>query len=154
MGTAEARSAPRIRERSANPVRPPWTYRCRLPGRNVMIDVDAFNVGEAAKLAAGHWGVDRDDVDVEGQRRRWMRWIGISTHEAGDYVATDRSWWLWSKLGIGFALCFAVSWPIGTGIGEALREHRELSLEIQRAELERLRVENGAAAEQVVADDG
>ena len=84
MDTAEAPSAPRVRERSANPVRPPWTYRCRLPGRNVVIDVDASNVGEAVKLAAGHWGVDRDDVDVEGQRRRWMRWIGISTHDVTD----------------------------------------------------------------------
>lgn len=118
-----------------------------------MIDVDAFNVREAAELAAGHWGVDRDDVDVEGQRRRWMRWVGISTHDAADHVAMERSWWLWSKLSIALALGVAVTWPISTGIGEALREHRELSLEIQRAELERLRVEN-AAAEPAAAEDG
>ena len=154
MNSAKADSAPRIRERSAKPVRPNWTYRCRLPGRNVVIDVDAFNVREAAALAAGHWGVKRDEIDVEGQRRWWMRWIGISTHEATDYVAMDRSWWLWSKFGIVFALCVAVAWPIGTGISGVLREHRELSLEVQRAELERLRVENTAAAEHAATEDG
>ena len=117
FGNALARTAPRIRERSANPVRPPWTYRCRLLGRDVMIDVDAFNVREAAELAAGHWGVDRDDVDVEGQRRRWLRWVGISTHDATDHVAMDRNWWLWSKLSIALALGVAIAWPIGKGIG-------------------------------------
>lgn len=154
MGTADARAAPRIRERSAKPVRPHWTYRCRLPGRDVAIDVDAFNVREAAEMAAGHWGIDRGDVDVEGRRRRWMRRIGISTHEAGDHVAMERSWWLWSKFAVVFALCVAVAWPIGTGIGGALREHRELSLEVKRAELERLRMENAAAAEQAASEDG
>ena len=86
-----------------------------------------------------------------------MRWIGISTHEATDYVAMDRSWWLWSKFGIVFALCVALAWPIGTGLGGVLREHRELRLEIQRAELERLRAEDATPAEPVAAeyrDDG
>ena len=99
MDAAEDRAAPRIRERSAKPARAPWVYRCRLAGRNVVIDVDAFSVREASSLAAAHWGVERDEVAVDGQRRRWMRWLGISTHEAvGRRIAMDRDWWYTTKL--------------------------------------------------------
>ncbi len=83
-----------------------------------------------------------------------MRWVGVSTHEAKwDRQPMDRDWWLWSKIaGVG-VLCLAVAWPIGTGIGDALREYRELSLEVQREQLERLRRENAAVAAQPAADD-
>ena len=99
MDIAEDRHAPRVRERSAKPARAPWTYRCRLAGRNLVVDVDAFSASEAAALAAGHWGVEIEAVAVDGQRRRWMRWIGISTHDAGrSGMALDRDWWYTAKL--------------------------------------------------------
>ena len=99
MEIAEDRYAPRVRERSAKPARAPWTYRCRLAGRNLLVDVDAFSAGEASALAAGHWGVEDDEVVVDGQRRRWMRWIGISTHDAAPSgMALERSWWCATKL--------------------------------------------------------
>ena len=99
MDIAEDRHAPRIRERSAKPARPPWTYRCRLAGRNLVVDVDAFSAAEASALAAGHWGVADGEVAVDGQRRRWMRWIGISTHDAvRSGMALERSWWHGAKL--------------------------------------------------------
>ena len=64
-----------------------------------MIDVDAFSAAEASSLAAAHWGVERDEVAVDGQRRRWMRWIGISTHDAiGRRIAMDGNWWYTTKL--------------------------------------------------------
>lgn len=111
MDIAEDRHAPRIRERSAKPARPPWTYRCRLAGRNLVADVDAFSAGEAAALAAGHWGVEDDAVAVDGQRRRWMRWIGISTHDAAwSGMALERSWWHAAKLGLGLALTVAAAY--------------------------------------------
>ena len=99
MAATEDLAAPRIRGRSEKPVRAPWTYRCRLTGRNVVIDVDAFSVGEASSLAAAHWGVETGEVAVDGQRRRWMRWIGISTHEPlSGGTAMDRDWWYSAKL--------------------------------------------------------
>ncbi len=99
MEVAEDRYAPRIRELSAKPARAPWVYRCRLAGRNVVVDVDAFATGEASSLAAAHWGVERDEVAVDGQRRRWMRWIRVSTHEAVDgSIAMERDWWYTTKL--------------------------------------------------------
>ena len=149
MDIAEDRCAPRIRERPEKPLRRPWTFRCRLAERDIVLDVDAFNGDEAVGLAAAHWDVDPDEVDAEGRRRWWMRWIGISTHEPWfDSVAVDRGWWLWSKLALGFVLVAAVSWPIGSAVGDALREHRELSLEVKRAELERLQAENAARSPQ------
>ena len=97
MEATEDLAAGRIRECPAR--RAPWTHRCRLTGRNVVIDVDAFSAGEASSLAAAHWGVEHGEVAVDGQRRRWMRWIGISTHEAvGRRVAMDRNWWYTTKL--------------------------------------------------------
>ena len=99
MDITEDRHAPRVREPSAKPARPPWTYRCRLAGRNLVVDVDAFSAGEASALAAGHWGVEDDAVAVDGQRRRWMRWIGISTHDtARSGLALERSWWYAARL--------------------------------------------------------
>ena len=78
MEATEDLAGARIREGSQKPARALWTYRCRLTGRNDAIDVDAFSVGEASTLAAEHWGVGRDEVAVDGQRRRWMRWISVS----------------------------------------------------------------------------
>lgn len=92
-------AAARVRGRSERRARAPWIYRCRLMGRNVAIDVDAFSVGEASGLAAAHWGVDAGEVAVDGQRRRLMRWIGVSTHVAvGRRVPMDRVWWYSAKL--------------------------------------------------------
>lgn len=150
MDTAEERPAPRIRERSAKPMRAPWTYRCRLRGPNVAIDVDAFSVKEAAAAAATHWGVGRDDVDVEGQRRRWMRWIGRSTHEAGDRVALERSWWLWSKVAV---VVFVVALPTGFVVGSAVAETLKLHLEVKQAELEHLEAANAASRARVPAEE-
>ena len=62
MEATEDLAAGRIRERPAR--RAPWTHRCRLTGRNVVIDVDAFSVGEASSLAAAHWGVEHGEVAV------------------------------------------------------------------------------------------
>ena len=155
MDIAEDRCAPRIRERPAKPLRRPWTFRCGLAERDVALDVDAFDCDEAVSLAAAHWDGDPDAVDAEGRRRSWMRWIGISTHEPWfDSVAVDRGWWLWSKLALGFVVVAAVSWPIGSGVGDALREHRELSLEVKRAELDRLQGENAALAVEAAVDNG
>jgi len=42
---------------------------------------------------------------------------------------------------------------IGTGIGGAIREHRELSLEVQRAELERLQAENATLAAEAATNE-
>ena len=155
MDSAKDRPGPRIRDRPGKPASAPWTYRCRLTGPNVTVDVDAFSIKEAAAAAAAHWDVDGGEVEVEGRRRWWMRWLGVSTHDAKwDDPAMDRDWWLWSKIGLVGVLVLAVAWPIGTGIGGALREHRELSLEVQRAELERLRAENAALAAQAAEDTG
>ncbi|MDE2765345.1 MAG: hypothetical protein OXI25_02795 [Chloroflexota bacterium] len=119
------------------------------------VDVDAFSIKEAAAAAAAHWDVERGVVEVEGRRRWWLRWLGVSTHDAKwDDPAMDRDWWLWSKIALVGVLCVVVAWPIGTGIGGAIREHRELSLEVQRAELERLQAENAALAAQAAGDEG
>ena len=113
MEIAEDQYAPRIHERSAKPARAPWTYRCRLAGRNLVVDVDAFSAGEASALASGHWGVEDHAVAVDGQRRRWMRWIGVSTHDAArSGMALERSWWHATKLitmiGIALAAAYVV----------------------------------------------
>ncbi|MDE0660713.1 MAG: hypothetical protein OXI79_13810 [Gammaproteobacteria bacterium] len=97
MEATENLAGTRIRERSEKRVRAPWTYRCR--GSNLAIDVDAFDVREASSLSAAHWDVEPDKVAVDGQRRRWLRWIGISTHEAsGRDNATERDWWYATRL--------------------------------------------------------
>ena len=57
-------AAARIRERPPRRVR--WTYRCRLTGRNAVIDVGAFGVGEALSPTAAHWGVEHGEVAVDG----------------------------------------------------------------------------------------
>ena len=75
-----------------------WTYHRLLSGRRVTIDVDVVNVREAA---AAHWRVARDEVEVGGQRRWWMRWIARTTHEVTAGVAVERSWWLWSRFALG-----------------------------------------------------
>ena len=54
-------------------------------------------VPSAVELAAAHWSIDPDMVRVEGRRRRSLRWIGLSTHDARDLVM-DRSWWYATKL--------------------------------------------------------
>ena len=154
MDTVKDRPAPCIRERSGKPTRAPWTYRCRLTGPNVTVDVDAFSIKEAAAAAAAHWDVERGVVEVEGRRRWWLRWLGVSTHDAKwDDPAMDRDWWLWSKIALVGVLCVVVAWPIGTGIGGAIREHRELSLEVQRAELERLQAENATLAAEAATNE-
>ena len=157
MDAVEDRPAPRIRERPAKPMRAPWTYRCRLTGPSVTVDVDAFSIKEAAAAAAAgaaHWNVERDAFEVEGRRRWWMRWLGVSTHDAKwDDPAMDRDWWLWSKIALVGMLCLVVAWPVGTGIGGAIREHRELSLEVQRAELERLQAENATLAAEAATNE-
>ena len=99
MEATEDLAGTRIRERSEKRVRAPWTYRCRRTGSNLVIDVDAFDVREASSLAAAHWDVEPDEVAVDGQRRRWLRWIGVSTHEAsGRDNAMERDWWYATKL--------------------------------------------------------
>ncbi|MCY3818184.1 MAG: hypothetical protein OXH52_02300 [Gammaproteobacteria bacterium] len=95
METTEKPSAAHIRERPVK--RAPWTFRCHRPEHDVLVDIDAFDQRHAVALAAAHWGIDPDMVRVEGRRRRWLRWIGISTHDARDFL-TDRSWWHATKL--------------------------------------------------------
>ena len=110
MEATEDLAAPRIRERSEKAVRAPWTYRCRLTGRNVVVDVDAFSAGEASSLAAAHWGVESGEIAVDGQRRRWMRWTGLSTHDAvGRRMAVDRRWWYGAKLAVVVLIALAAA---------------------------------------------
>lgn len=135
METAEDWAVARIRERPAG--RPSWTFRCHRPERDVLVDVDAFDERRAAAAAAAHWGIEPDLVQVEGRRRRWLRWIGLSTHDAGD-AEHGRGWWVVCKLGFAVALGIAILWPALSAIGEALREQRELGIAVKRAELERL----------------
>ncbi|MYF28149.1 MAG: hypothetical protein F4169_04675 [Gammaproteobacteria bacterium] len=113
MEGAEELAAPRIRERSEKPARAPWRYRCRLTGRNVVIDVDAFSVAEAASLAAAHWGGEAGEVGVDVQRRRGMRWTGGSTHDAvGRRLAVDRQWWYGTKLAVVILIAVAAAWLV------------------------------------------
>ena len=139
--------APRIRERRAKPRRPPWTYRCRHPEREVLIDIDAFTGKQAAALAVVHWGIERGQVDVDGKRRRWMRWIGLSTHKA-DGFGSDCGWWLGCKMALLFgALPLALAFPVAAAVSDwldELREQRQLEMAVQRAELERLHTETAA----------
>ena len=103
--------------------------------------MDAFNKRDAAVLAAAHWKIDADLVDVEGRRRRWLRWIGISTHDAGD-SEMGRGWWILCKLGFATIVGVAIIWPAISAIGDGLREQRELGMAVKRAELERLEAVN------------
>ncbi len=111
MDIAEEPAAPRIHERS-KPARPPWTYRCRRIGHSVLVDVDAFSVEEALALAAAHWGVECDEVAVDGQRRRWMRWMPISTHDASDGRPMERSWWYGTRLGAMVATALVAAYVV------------------------------------------
>ena len=111
MDIAEEHAAPRIHERS-KPARPPWTYRCRLIARSVLIDVDAFGVEEAMALAGTHWGVGRDRVAVDGKRRRWMRWMRCSTHDARDGLPMERSWWYATKFGAMVVTALAAAYLV------------------------------------------
>ena len=114
MDAARERPAPRVRERPGKPARPPWTYRCRLTGPNATVDVDAFSVGEALALAAAHWGVERDEVAVDGQRRRWMRWMPFSTHDARDGLPIERGWWHAIRLGAVVAAALVAAYVVHT----------------------------------------
>ena len=98
--------AARIRERRA---KPPWTFRCRRSGEDVVADIDAFDEHQAAVRAAAHWGIDAGLVRMEGRRRRWMRWIGLSTHEARD-PGRERAWWYGAKLGVLVAAAAAAAY--------------------------------------------
>ena len=81
------------------------------------VDVDAFSVKEAAAGAAAHWDVERDVVEVEGQRRWWTRWLGVSTHEAaGRRVAIDRDWWYSAKLAAVVLAALATAWVVHLAI--------------------------------------
>ena len=117
MEATEDLEVVRIRQGSEKPTRAPWTYRRRLRGRNVVIDVDAFSVGEASTLAAEHWGAGPDEVAVDGQRRRWMRWIGVSTHQTtGRRLAMDRDWWYSAKLAAVVLAALAAAWMVHLAI--------------------------------------
>ena len=88
-------------------------YRCRQTGSNLVIDVDAFDVREASSLAAAHWDVEPDKVAVDGQRRRWLRWIGVSTHEASVRDnAMDRDWWYATKLSAVIVAALAAAYLV------------------------------------------
>jgi len=142
MEATEDLAAARIRERPVR--RAPWTFRCHRPERDVYVDVDAFDKRAAARLAAAHWDIDADLVQVEGKRRRWLRWIGLSTHDAGD-SEMGRSWWIACKIGFAILVGIAITVPVVSPIGDGLREQRELGMAVKRAELERLEVENAGA---------
>ena len=152
--TTADHAAGRIRERAAKPMRPPWTYRCYLSRREPGIDVDAFTRDEARTLAASHWSVEPDAVDVEGRRRRWMRWIGRSTHQADwDDPPMDRGWWTACKFAAVGVLCAAAALPIGLVGGEVLSLH----VKAKQAELERLESDTVASVpgmEVEAAQDG
>ena len=128
-----------IRERPVR--RAPWTFRCHRPEHDVYVDVDAFDRRAAARLAAAHWDMDADLVHVEGKRRRWLRWIGLSTHDAGD-SEMGRGWWITCKIGFAIVVGVAIIVPVVGPIGDGLREQRELGMAVKRAELERLEAEN------------
>ena len=154
MDTTEDLPAARIRERRANPMRPPWTYRCYLSRGDAVIDVDAFTLDEAVVLAAAHWNVEAGQVDVEGRRRWWMRWIVRSTHRPEwDDVPRDQGWWLASEFALGGVICFVLALPIGLVAGEVLALH----IKARQAELERLESETEMSATEtpvVAAEDG
>lgn len=115
MEATEDLAAPRIRKGSEKAVRAPWVYRCRRTGRNVVIDVDAFSVAKASSLAAAHWGVESGEVSVGGQRRRWMRWIGISTQDAIDRdIDMERDWWYAAKLVAAMVIALAAAYLVHT----------------------------------------
>ena len=130
---------------------PPWTYRCHLPERSVLVDVDAFTLDEAVALAVVHWGVQTSEVEVEGRRRRWMRWIGRSTHDAHDRIGVGRGWRVACEYALGGLICFVVALPIGLVVGEVLAQQYQLSMEVKRAELERLQAESAAPTDRVPA---
>ena len=146
----------RIRERRARPRRPRWIYRCRHPARDVLIDVDAFTSEQAAGLAAAHWGIRRGMVELAGKRRRWMRWIPVSTHDAESSLGLGRGWWWGCKMALVLGvLPLAMAYPVAVAVSQwfdEVREQRELEMAVQRAELERLQGETegtplpGAAA--------
>ena len=154
MDTTGDLPAARIRTRRAKPMRPPWTYRCYLSRGDAVIDVDAFTLDHAVALAASHWNVEADQVDVEGRRRWWMRWIGRSTHKPEwDKVPKDRGWWRACKFALGDVLCFVLALPIGLVGGELLALH----IKAKQAELERLESETEMSATEVpvvAAEDG
>ena len=115
METTEDLAAPRIRKGSEKAMRAPWVYRCRRTGRNVVIDVDAFSVAEASSLAAAHWGVESGEVSADGQRRPWMRWIGISTHDAIDRdIEMERDWWYATKLVAAILIALGAAYMVHT----------------------------------------
>ena len=108
----------------------------------------------AVALAAAHWDVDPEELDVDGKPRQRMRWIGFSTHKADwDAVAMDRSWWPWSKSALSSAFIFAIALPIGLAAGDALGEKIKIHMEVKRAELERLKAENADSRAQVAAEE-
>jgi len=142
MDTVNECPAPRIRERPVK--RAPWTFRCHRRERDVYVDVDAFDERDAARLAAAHWDMDAELVHVEGKRRRWLRWIGLSTHDAGD-SEMGRGWWITCKIGFAIVVGVAIVVPVVGPIGDGLREQRELGMAVKRAELERLEAEDAGA---------
>ncbi|MDE0002160.1 MAG: hypothetical protein OXQ29_05665 [Rhodospirillaceae bacterium] len=142
MEATEDLAAARIRERPVR--RAPWTFRCHRPEHDVYLDVDAFDERDAARLAAAHWDMDADLVHVEGKRRRWLRWIGLSTHDAGD-SEVGRGWWIACKIGFAIVVGVAITVPVVSPIGDGLREQRELGMAVKRAELERLEAEKAGA---------
>ena len=154
MNTTEDLPAARIRERRAKPMRPPWTYHCYLSRGDAVIDVDAITLREAVALAASHWNVEADLVNVEGRRRWWMRWIGRSTHKPEwDKVPMDRGWWRACKFALGGVICLVLALPIGLVGGEVLALH----IEARQAELERQESETEMLATEipvVAAEDG
>ena len=50
MDAVKERPAPGVRERSGKPARAPWTYRCRLTGPNVTVDVTRSTSGKPLRL--------------------------------------------------------------------------------------------------------
>jgi len=150
MEATEDLAAARIRERPVR--RAPWTFRCLRPEHDVFVDLDAFNKRDAAALAGAHWDIDPDLVHVEGRRRRWLRWTGISTHDADD-SQMGRGWWISCKLVFAIVVGVAIIWPAISAIGDGLREQRELSVAVKRAELERLEAENAGSPTQKPAEE-
>ena len=146
MDTTEDLPAARVRECRAKAMRPPWTYRCYLSRGDAVIDVDAFALDHAVALAASHWNVEADQVEVEGRRRWWMRWIGRSTHKAEwGHVPVDRGSWRAYKFALGGVLCFVLALPIELVAGEVLA----LRIKAKQAELERLESETETLATEI-----
>ena len=63
------------------------------------LDDEVVNLFRVLRSDRAEELVEAADVAVDGQRRRWMRWIGISTHEPlSGGGAGDRDWWYSAKL--------------------------------------------------------